>query len=92
MGMDRPTDLIEVDKATAARLKERAAELGMTVEEFLAAIASETGMVRVDPGEIAELDRRLAKVEAGTRTVRNEEVVRWLETWATPEFKPWREQ
>ena len=90
--MDRPTDLIEVDKATAARLKERAAELGMTVEEFLAAIASETGMVRVDPGEIAELDRRLAKVEAGTRTVRNEEVVRWLETWATPEFKPWREQ
>ena len=41
MGMDRPTDLIEVDKATAARLKERAAELGMTVEEFLAAIASE---------------------------------------------------
>ena len=92
MGMDRPTDLIEVDKATAATLKERAAELGMTVEEFLAAIASETGMVRVDPGEIAELDRRLAKVEAGTRTVRNEEVVRWLETWATPEFKPWREQ
>ena len=90
--MDRPTDLIEVDKATAATLKERAAELGMTVEEFLAAIASETGMVRVDPGEIAELDRRLAKVEAGTRTVRNEEVVRWLETWATPEFKPWREQ
>ena len=90
--MDRPTDFIEVDKATAARLKERAAELGMTVEEFLAAIASETGMVRVDPGEIAELDRRLAKVEAGTRTVRNEEVVRWLETWATPEFKPWREQ
>ena len=90
--MDRPTDLIEVDKATAARLKERAAELGMTVEEFLAAIASETGMVRVDPGEIAELDRRLAKVEAGTRTVRNEEVMRWLETWATPEFKPWREQ
>ena len=90
--MDRPTDLIEVDKATAARLKERAAELGMTVEEFLAAIASETGVVRVDPGEIAELDRRWAKVEAGTRTVRNEEVVRWLETWATPEFKPWREQ
>jgi hypothetical protein len=90
--MDRPTDLIEVDKARADRLKERAAELGMTVEEFLAAIASETGVVRVDPGEIAELDRRWAKVEAGTRTVRNEEVVRWLETWATPEFKPWREQ
>ena len=89
--MDRPTDTIEVDKATADRLKERAAELGMTVDEFLAAIASEKGAVRVDPGEIDELDRRWAQVEAGTGTVRNEEVVRWLETWRTPEFKPWRE-
>ena len=90
--MDRPTETIEVDKATADKLKERAAELGMTVDEFLAAIASETGVVRVDPGEIDELDRRWAKVEAGARTVPNEEVVRWLETWGTPEFKPWHEQ
>jgi predicted transcriptional regulator len=90
--MNRQTETIEVDKATADKLKERAAELGMTVKEFLAAIASETGVVRVDPGEIAELDRRWAKIEAGTRTVRNEEVVRWLETWGTPQFKPWREQ
>jgi hypothetical protein len=90
--MDRQTDIIEVDKVTVDKLKERAAELGMTVEEFLAAIASETGVVRVDPGEIDELDRRWAKVEAGARTVPNEEVVRWLETWGTPQFKPWREQ
>jgi predicted transcriptional regulator len=90
--MNRQTDTIEVDKATADKLKERAAELSMTVDEFLAAIASETGVVRVDPGEIAELDRRWAKVEAGARAVRNEEVVRWLETWGTPEFKPWHEQ
>ena len=83
---------MEVDKATADRLKERAAELGMTVKEFLAAIASETGVVRVDPGEIDEIDRRWAQVEAGARTVPNEQVVRWLETWGTPQFKPWREQ
>ena len=55
--MNRQTDTIEVDKATADKLKERAAELGMTVDEFLAAIASEKGAVRVDPGEIDELDR-----------------------------------
>ena len=79
--MDRPTDTIEVDKATADKLKERAAELGMTVDEFLAAIASEKGAVRVDPGEIDEIDRRWAQVEAGARTVPNEQVVRWLETW-----------
>ena len=90
--MDRQTDIIEVDKATADRLKNRAAELGMSVAEFLAVVASETGAVRVDPIEIAELDRRWAKVEAGARTVRNEEVVGWLETWGTPKFKPWREQ
>jgi hypothetical protein len=90
--MDRQTDIIEVDKATADRLKERAAELGISVEELLAVVASETGVVSVNPDEIAELDRRWAKIEAGARTVRNEEVVRWLETWGTAEFRPWREQ
>ena len=84
--------MIEVDKATADRLRQRAAELGISIEEFLAAVAAETGLVEVDPGEIAELERRWAKVDAGARTVRNEEVVRWLETWGTPGFVPWRDQ
>jgi predicted transcriptional regulator len=90
--MARQTDVIEIDKATADTLKQRAAELGISIEEFLAAVAAETGVVRVDPGEIAELDRRWAKVEAGARTVPNEEVVRWLETWGTPGFMPWRDR
>jgi hypothetical protein len=90
--MDRQTDIIEVDKVTADRLKGRAADLGMSVEELLAVVANETGVVSVHPDEIAELDRRWAKVEAGAQTVPNEEVVRWLETWGTPEFRPWREQ
>ena len=88
----RQTDIIEVDKATADRLKQRAAELGISIEEFLAAVAAETELVKVDPGEIAELERRWAKVDAGARTVPNEEVVRWLETWGTPGFVPWRDQ
>ena len=64
--------------------------LGISVEELLAVVANETGVVSVNPDEIAELDRRWAKVEAGARTV--PKVVRWLETWGTAEFRPWREQ
>ncbi|HEY7300742.1 MAG TPA: hypothetical protein VH684_22825 [Xanthobacteraceae bacterium] len=88
--MARQTDIIEVDKATADRLKQCAADLGISIEEFLAAVVAETGVARVDPDEIAELERRWAKVEAGAGTVPNEEVVRWLGTWGTPGFMPWR--
>jgi hypothetical protein len=37
--------------------------------------------------QIAELDRRWAKVVAGEPTVANDDVVRWLETWGTPAFE-----
>jgi hypothetical protein len=30
--------------------------------------------------------------EAGQPTVPHAEVVRWLETWGTPAFKPWHER
>lgn len=42
-----------------------------------------------DLDEIAELDRRWAAIEAGEGTVPHDEVVRWLETWGAPAFKPW---
>jgi hypothetical protein len=45
----------------------------------------------VDSEQIAELDRRWAPVEAGQPTVPNDRVVRWLETWDTPAYKPWRD-
>ena len=41
--------------------------------------------------EIAELDRRWAKIAAGEPTIPHKDVVRWLNTWGTPAFKPWRE-
>jgi predicted transcriptional regulator len=86
------TDTIEVDKATADTLKARAAERGISVAELLAEIARESAPVALDVAEIAELDRRWAKIEAGEATVPHDEVVRWLGTWGTPAFKPWHDR
>jgi predicted transcriptional regulator len=46
----------------------------------------------IDPNELAELDRRWAAIEAGEATVPHDEVVRWLQTWGTPAFRPWHSQ
>jgi predicted transcriptional regulator len=46
----------------------------------------------IDLDEVAELERRWAAIEAGEATVPHEEVVRWLETWGTPTFTPWRKR
>jgi predicted transcriptional regulator len=86
------TQTIEVDQATAEVLRVRAAERGVTVAQFLADIAMESGPVTVDSEEIAELDRRWAAIEAGEATVPHDEVVRWLETWGTPAFRPWHKR
>jgi predicted transcriptional regulator len=43
----------------------------------------------IDLDELAELERRWAAIEAGEATVPHDEVVRWLETWGTPAFRPW---
>ena len=90
--MSRDTDTIEVDKATADTLKARAAERGVSVAELLAEMVREVGAVEVDPAEIAELDRRWAKIKAGEATVPHEDVVRWLNTWGTPGAKHDRDQ
>jgi predicted transcriptional regulator len=84
---------IEVDERTADALKARAAELGMSLSELLAELAAlDSEPVVVEPDEIVELDRRWKKVEAGQQTVPHEHVVRWLRTWGTPRFRPWRGQ
>lgn len=82
---------IEVDERTADALQIRAAELGMTVSELVAELATlDSDPVAVESDEIAELDRRGKKIEAGAPTIRHERVVRWLRTWGTPGFRPWR--
>jgi predicted transcriptional regulator len=83
---------IEVDAATADLLEARAAARGISVAELLAEIASDRGPVAADAAEIAELDRRWAKVKSGEATVPHDDVVRWLDTWGTEAFKPLRDQ
>jgi len=82
------THTIEVDETTAATLKTRAAERGVSVSQVVAELVP----LAIDNDAIAELDRRWAAVEAGRATVPNEEVVRWLQTWGTPAFKPWHKR
>jgi predicted transcriptional regulator len=91
--MNVRTATIEVDKETAETLKARVAERGLTVPEQVAEMtALQAGPVELSSGEVAELDRRWAKIEAGEATVPHDEVVRWLETWGTPAFKPWEKR
>jgi predicted transcriptional regulator len=81
---------IEVDEQTADVLQTRAAELGVTVSELVAELATlESEPIVIEADDIAELDRRWMKIEAGGRTVPHERVVRWLRTWGTPRFRPW---
>jgi predicted transcriptional regulator len=84
---------IEVDAATADTLAARAAERGVSVGEVVAElVAFVDAQPAADSREIAELDRQWAAIEAGEPTVPHEQVVRWLETWGTPAFKPWHER
>jgi predicted transcriptional regulator len=83
--MTAKTETIEVDAATAAELKARAAQRGVSVATVVAELLPEGD----DEASIAELDRRWAAVEAGEPTVPHEEVRAWLQTWGTPQFRPW---
>ena len=81
---------IEVDDATAAALETRATEAGLSVSELLAdMVARRSEPAEASHAELAELDRQWAAIKAGEPTVPHEEVVRWLDTWGTPRFKPW---
>jgi predicted transcriptional regulator len=91
--MTGKTCTIEVDETTAAQLKTRAEERGVSVSELVTELISlDSAPIAVGSDDIAELDRRWAAIEAGRATVPNEEVVRWLRTWGTPGFRRWRER
>lgn len=80
---------IEVDQHTADVLQMRAAELGVTIPQLIAELASLDSVPRdADADEIAELDRRYARATEGSR-VPHRRVVQWLRTWGTPGFRPW---
>jgi hypothetical protein len=87
------TRTIELDEATATALKDRAAERGMTVPDLVAEyLAGDRAPAIANAEQIAELDQRWTAVAVGQATVKHAKVVRWLETWGTPTFKPWRDQ
>jgi len=91
--MTGKTRTIELDEVTATALRERAGERGMSVPDLVAEYLNEDrAQANVDSEQIAELDRRWAAVEAAQPTVPNDRVVRWLDTWGSPAYKPWRDQ
>lgn len=84
---------IEVDDAIAEALKSRAAEVGLSVAELLAEmVAAESASSELSSAEMTDLDRQWAAIKAGEPTVVHDDVVRWLDTWGTPGFKPWKSQ
>ena len=86
------TQTIEVDEVTAAKLKTRAAEQGLSVSELLAEMAILTAPIAISSAATAELDRQWTAIKAGEPTLPHEDVAQWLQTWGTPAFKPWHER
>jgi hypothetical protein len=82
------TESIEVDPATAAALKTRAAERGVSVSELVAELVP----MAPDDEAVAELDRRWAAIKAGQKTIPQADIEAWLRTWGTPDFRPWSKQ
>jgi hypothetical protein len=81
---------IEVDDVTATALEARAAAAGVSVSELVAQLVSSAGgSAKVSSEELDDLDRQWAAIKAGEPTVAHADVVRWLDTWRTPSFRPW---
>ena len=89
--MSRKQRKIEVDDATATALEARAAAAGVSVSELIAQLVSSAGgSAKASSGELDELDRQWTAIKAGEPTVAHADVVRWLDTWGTPSFRPWQ--
>jgi len=85
------TRTIEIDVATADELEARATSRGVSVGQIVAELAALDSSVAINADDIAELDRQWADIKSGAvSTVPHERVARWLETWGTPAFEPWR--
>ena len=82
--------LIEVDETTANRLRARADAQGVSVAEVVANLTTLADTpVEISPEDLAALDRQWAAIQSGEEaTVPHDQVARWLETWGTPDYKP----
>jgi hypothetical protein len=87
------TRTIEIDTSTADELEARAAMRGVSIREMVAElVATDETALQASADDVAELDRQWAAIESESATVPHDQVARWLETWGTPTFKPWRDQ
>lgn len=87
--MNWPMRTIEVDNETATSLEALAVKRGMTLAELLAEfVEGESENGESITAQVAELERRKADTTAGN-VVPHAEIVRWLETWGTPSYRPW---
>jgi predicted transcriptional regulator len=87
------TQTIEVDELTAATLRDRAEAQGMSVAELVAGMTAVSGTpVVLSSADLADLDLQWASVNSGEATVSHDDVTRWLHSWGTPSFKPWRDR
>lgn len=78
---------IEVDEGTASALERQAADRGVSVADLVAELAAEP--IPLSENELAELDRLAFEADRPGGTVPHRDVARWLETWGTPDYKPW---
>jgi hypothetical protein len=81
---------IEIDEATAEALEARAAKAGLSVRELVAEMVTAGSASQLPSAELAELDRQWDAIKAGEPTIAHDDVVRWLDTWGTPGFRPWK--
>ena len=90
--MAAKTRTIELDEAAASALESCAAQRGLSVSELVAGMtALQSASFALSPEEEDDIDRQWAAIKAGDEpTIPHEEVARWLRTWGTSEFKPWR--
>ena len=50
----------------------------------------EDASAKVSAEGLTELDRQWTAIKTGEPTVAHDDVVRWLDTWGTPGFRPWQ--
>ena len=81
-----------MDETTTKALEARGSERGLSISELIAEMTATHAEAKIAAEELSELDRRWAAIEAGEGTVAHDVVTRWLETWGTPSFGPWKHQ
>jgi hypothetical protein len=88
--LNRPMRKIEVYGVTTGALETRATKNGTSVAEVVSALVLlDQHPTNILDEELAELDRRWARIQAGEPAVPHERVAKWLETWGQPDSKPW---